>query len=121
MRTEIKTHRNVLDYHTTFLRSEGTDDETDTTLLGHGAMLKVLPQQKASRSLAVPAFSTRTDSCYPMLVGPHGQLDCDPATRPACPFTAYITRSDKARNRVRAARLSRFCGQPQQPRALFTF
>ena len=115
MRAEIKTHRNMLDYHATFVRSEGTDDVTDTTLLGYDAILKILPQQQASRSLAVPVFSTRTDSVYPILVGPHDQLDCDPATRSVCPFTTYNTSSDKVRNRMRAARLSRFNIQPQQP------
>ena len=115
MRVEIKTHRNMLDYHATFVRSEGTDDVTDTTLLGYDAILKILPQQQASRSLAVPVFSTRTDSSYPILVGPHDQLDCDPATRSVCPFTTYNTRSDKVRNHMRAARLSRFNVQPQLP------
>ena len=109
MRAEIKTHRNMLDYHATFVRSEGTDDVTDTTLLGYDAILKILPQQQASRCLAVPVFSTRTDSVYPILIGPHDQLDCDPATRSVYPFATYNTRSDKVRNRMRVRRYDASC------------
>jgi hypothetical protein len=118
MRAEIKTHRNMLDYHTNCVRSERADDATDTTLLGYDAILKILPQNKSSRSLTVPVFPADTESCYPVLVGPHDDHACDPVTRSVCPYTKYVGRSDKVvkgliiqrANRMRVARMHRFEG-----------
>jgi hypothetical protein len=120
MRCEIKTHRNMLDYHTNFVRSERADDATDTTLLGYDATLKILPQNKSSRSLTVPVFPADADSSCPVLVGPHDDHACDPATRSVCSCTMNkcVSRSYKVMkrliiqrgNRVRVARLRRFQG-----------
>jgi hypothetical protein len=118
MRDEIKTHRNMLDYHTNFVRSERADDATDTTLLGCDATLRVLPQKKSSRSLTVPVFPAEAESCYPELLGPHDDHTCDPATRPVCPHAKCASRPDKVvkrlitqwGNRMRVARLRRFEG-----------
>jgi hypothetical protein len=45
MREEIKTHRNMMDYHATFIKSEVADDDTDHHILNHVALSKILPQK----------------------------------------------------------------------------
>jgi len=68
MRDEIKTHRNMLDYHTNFVRSERADDATDTTLLGYDAMLRIPPQKNLRAASQCQCFQPKpnlaTQNCW---------------------------------------------------------
>ena len=58
MREEIKTHRNMLDYHDRFLKSKAADDETDRHILNRRSISRILPQKlhSLSQDLSVPVF-----------------------------------------------------------------
>ena len=45
MRKEIKTHRNMMDYHQTFIKSEGSDDKTDGHMFDRRTLGLILPQK----------------------------------------------------------------------------
>ena len=68
MRDEIKTHRSTLDHHTDLARSERADDATDTTLLGHDATLRTLPQNNPRAASQCQCFQPKpnlaTQSCW---------------------------------------------------------
>jgi hypothetical protein len=61
MRKEIKTHRNMLDYHYRFIHSTAADDETDTHTFNRKSLSKILPQKLIAFSTPVtsPIFPTR--------------------------------------------------------------
>ena len=44
MREEIKTHRNMKDYHHRFVKSELANDESDTHFLDHRSITRILPR-----------------------------------------------------------------------------
>ena len=58
MREEIKTHRDMKDYHHRFVKSKLADGESDTHVLDRRSIARLLPQQHraASLSLSVPVF-----------------------------------------------------------------
>jgi hypothetical protein len=45
MRKEIKTHRNMMDCHQTFIKSEGSDDKTDGHMFDRRTLGLILPQK----------------------------------------------------------------------------
>ena len=45
MRAEIKTHRNMMDYHQRFIQSPSADDATDSHVFHRQALAKILPQK----------------------------------------------------------------------------
>ena len=53
MRAEIKTHRNMRDYHVKFINSSVADDDTDVHILNCKALSKILPQKLLAFSSAV--------------------------------------------------------------------
>jgi hypothetical protein len=53
MRKEIKTHRNMLDYHYRFIHSTAADDETDTHTFNRKSLSKKLPQKLIAFSTPV--------------------------------------------------------------------
>jgi hypothetical protein len=53
MRAEIKTHRNMRDYHVKFINSSVADDDTDVHILNCKALSKILPQKLLAFSSTV--------------------------------------------------------------------
>ncbi len=45
MRKEIKTHRNMIDYHHNFIHSPSEDDDSDAHIFNRKALSKILPQK----------------------------------------------------------------------------
>ena len=61
MRAEIKTHRNMMDYHQNFIKSPQADDRTDAHVFNQNALSKVLSRKLVS---AHPVTSpTLTKAC----------------------------------------------------------
>ena len=78
MRAEIKTHRNMMDYHQRFIKSPRADDATDNHIFNHQALAKILPQK------SIPLFHASTAVCALACHHSRTALTGRPATSP-CP------------------------------------
>ena len=60
MRKEIKTHRNMIDYHHNFIHSPSADDDSDAHIFNRKALSKILPQKILAFSTPImsPVFPT---------------------------------------------------------------
>jgi hypothetical protein len=54
MRAEIKTHRNMMDYHQNFIKSPQADDRTDAHIFNQNALSKVLSRKLVSLTPSLP-------------------------------------------------------------------